>query len=278
MSTHLAMLKCGTLCDRWIMYKLLIVDDEPIIRRGIKSLTKLQEMGISQIFEAQTGVEALENVEKNLPDIVIMDINMPDMDGLSASAMIKETYPEIFIIILTGYDYFEYAQMAIRAKVDDYILKPVSKIDIESLLFKITGILGERNKNRKIEEISKEANEEYHSIAGEEIKDLNAMISEYMKEHIFDAGLSLSKMANDLACNSSYLSVLIKQIYGISFQDYINKKRMERAKLLLLSTSMKNYEIARQVGIEDVNYFVTKFKKMWGLTPKQYREGRTGES
>lgn len=261
------------------MYKLLIVDDEPIIRRGIKSLTELQEMGISQIFEAQTGAEAIESVEQNQPDIVMMDINMPDMDGLSASTTIKERYPEIFLIILTGYDYFEYAQAAIRAKVDDYILKPVSKSDIESLLLKIIGILDERNKHKKLERISKEVDGNYdYAHPNSEIKDLSTMIGEYMKEHLFDCELSLNRMASDLACNSSYLSVLIKQIYGISFQDYINKKRMERAKLLLLSTAMRNYEIARQIGIEDVNYFVTKFKKMWGLTPKQYREGKKGEN
>ena len=115
------------------MYKLLIVDDEPLIRRGIKKLTNLHEMGISEIFEAENGEQAIEIVEAEKPHIVIMDINMPNMDGLTASSIMKEKHPEIFIVILTGYDYFEYAQTAIRAKVDDYILKPISKSDIESV-------------------------------------------------------------------------------------------------------------------------------------------------
>lgn len=264
------------------MYKLLLVDDEPIIRRGIKSLANLHDIGISEVFEAQNGLEAIETTKLKKPDIIIMDINMPDMDGLSASAMIKQEFPEVFIIILTGYDYFEYAQNAIRAKVDDYILKPVSKTDIEHILVKIIKLLNQRKSEREIQKLSheihfmqplaKDDGEEKNAHDSNQ-QDLSNSIQTYLLEHIFDPELSLNKMATDIACNSSYLSVLIKQNYGLSFQDYVNKKRMEKAKLLLLSTNMKNYEIAEQIGIEDVNYFITKFKKTWGITPKQYRQG-----
>ena len=196
-----------------------------------------------------------------------MDINMPQMDGLTASEKIKEKHPEIFVVILTGYDYFEYAQAAIRAKVDDYILKPVSKSDIEMTLKRIVGLLGERGKEEETLRLLRMQQEEK-----EEIPQQNLLISEYLKQKIFSSDLSLSSMAADIGFNSSYLSGLIKQLYGVPFQDYVHRKRMEKAKLLLLSTSMKNYEVAEAVGIEDVNYFVTKFKKTFGRTPKQYRQ------
>lgn len=254
------------------MYKLLIVDDEPLIRRGIKSLANLSDIGIGEIIEAQSGEEAIEMVEAHKPDLIIMDINMPQMDGLTASATIKERYPEIFIIILTGYDYFEYAQTAIRAKVDDYILKPISKTDIEIVLTKIVKLLNERNKQNEFEKLS--VSEELIIEEGaNNMTDLVTTITEYMKQNMYSPDHSLSKMASDIGFNSSYLSGIVKQIYGVPFQDYVNKKRMERAKLLLLSTPMKNYEVAESIGIEDVNYFVTKFKKAWGITPKQYRQG-----
>ncbi len=249
------------------MYRLLIVDDEPLIRRGIRSLANLSNVGISEILEAQSGEEALAAVKEHMPHIVLMDINMPEMDGLTAAARIKEQSPDIFVIILTGYDYFEYAQTAIRAKVDDYILKPISKADIEIVLSKIAALLNERQKQRECQKITAQTEEEY------DFSDLTAIVTEYMKQNIFLPELSLVKMANDIGFNSSYLSVVIKQIFGVPFQDYVNKKRMEKAKLLLLSTPMKNYEIAEQIGIEDVNYFITKFKKAWGVTPKQYRQG-----
>lgn len=251
------------------MYKLLIVDDEPLIRRGIKSLADLSKIGISEIIEAESGEEALQMMADHQPHLILMDINMPQMDGLTASANIKEKYPDVFIIILTGYDYFEYAQTAIRAKVDDYLLKPISRSGIELALTKSVHQLNERNKNleyQKLKDVVIQQEEEDQT----ELKDI---ISEYMKNNIYMPDLSLMKMAGDIGFNSSYLSGLIKQIYGIPFQDYVNKKRMEKAKLLLLSTPMKNYEVAESIGITDVNYFVTKFKKTWGVTPKQYRQG-----
>lgn len=250
------------------MYRLLIVDDEPLIRRGIRSLAALSRIGITEVAEAQNGEEAVEKAGSFLPHIVLMDINMPQMDGLTASEKIKEKHPEIFVVILTGYDYFEYAQAAIRAKVDDYILKPVSKSDIEMTLKRIVGLLGERAKEAEKLRLLRMQQEE----SEEEIPEQNLLISEYLKQKIFSSDLSLSAMAADIGFNSSYLSGLIKQLYGVPFQDYVHRKRMEKAKLLLLSTSMKNYEVAEAVGIEDVNYFVTKFKKTFGRTPKQYRQ------
>ncbi|RRD94334.1 response regulator [Clostridiales bacterium COT073_COT-073] len=254
------------------MYKLLIVDDEPLIRRGIRSLVNLESIGISEIMEAESGEEAVALVMEHQPQMVLMDINMPDMDGLTAAAIIKERFPRVFVIILTGYDYFEYAQTAIRARVDDYILKPVSRADIEMVLVKSINFLNEHNKQEEIQKVLDSS--ESRSIDGEaEQADLTMAVTEYLKENIFEMDLSLAKMAKDIGFNSSYLSTMVKQIYGVPFQDYINRKRMEKAKLLLLSTTMKNYEIAEQIGIEDVNYFITKFKKTWGITPKQYRQG-----
>lgn len=252
------------------MYKLLIVDDEPLIRRGIKTLANLSVIGISEIFEAESGEEAIEISERVHPHIIVMDINMPNMDGLTASARIKEKLPDTFIIILTGYDYFEYAQTAIRAKVDDYILKPISKSDIEAVLTKITHQLQEKNRRDEYLELNHQSSLED---VPEVVSEIEGTIRSYMNEHLFSSELSLSKMSSDIGFNSNYLSGVFKQIYGVPFQDYVNRKRMEKAKLLLLSTSMRNYEVAEEIGIEDVNYFVTKFKKLWGVTPKQFRQG-----
>ena len=254
------------------MYKLLIVDDEPLIRRGVKTLANLSAIGISEIIEAENGEKAIEIAETEKPNIVIIDINMPNMDGLTASSIIKEKNPDIFVVILTGYDYFEYAQTAIRAKVDDYILKPISKLDIESVLKKIVNTISEKNKKNEYHELS--GNDDFIDENGlEDTSDMEIIIRNYMNENLFSSELSLTKMANEIGFNSNYLSGLFKRMYGIPFQDYVNRKRMEKAKLLLLSTSMKNYQVAEEIGMEDVNYFIIKFKKLWGITPKQYRQG-----
>lgn len=116
------------------MYNLLIVDDEPIIRRGIKSLAILSEIGINKIFEAGNAEKCLEIIDKEQIDIIMLDINMPNTDGLTLAKMLKEKNQNFAIIMVTGYDYFEYMQTAIRLGVDDYLLKPVNKTDIELLL------------------------------------------------------------------------------------------------------------------------------------------------
>ena len=250
------------------MYSLLIVDDEPIIRRGIKSLAILSEIGISEIFEAGNAEKCLEIIDKEQIDIIMLDINMPNTDGLTLAKMLKEKNKNFAIIMVTGYDYFEYMQTAIRLGVDDYLLKPVNKTDIELVLRRMIDKIEKiRLENRLLK-----LNVTSKNITAGENSSFKA-VREYMEEHLFDSDLSLGYMAENLGFNSSYLSGIIKQIYGIPFQEYVTLKRMEQAKILCLSTDMKNYEIAEEIGYEDVNYFTNRFKKTFGITPKQFRQG-----
>ena len=251
------------------MYKLLIADDESLIRKGIKRFIDLEELNISKIYEAENGKEAIDLVKENKLDIVLMDINMPILNGLEAAKEIKLFNSEIFVVILTGYDYFEYAQKAIRVSVDDYILKPVSRKDIEYILKSAIDKIVEKKK-RKVLKNSENSSEI-------ELNDNFKLVKDYIGKNIFEYDLSLNKMAEDIGYSSTYLSVLFKQIYNMPFQDYVNKIRMEQAKMLLLSTSLRNQEIAENIGIEDVNYFITKFKKMYHITPKQFRQGEVDE-
>lgn len=250
------------------MYNLLIVDDEPIIRRGIKSLAILSEIGINKIFEAGNAETCLEIIDKEQIDIIMLDINMPNTDGLTLAKMLKEKNQNFAIIMVTGYDYFEYMQTAIRLGVDDYLLKPVNKTDIELVLKRMID---------KIEKIRLENRLSELNVTSESItigdNSSFKVVREYMNEHLFDSDLSLGYMAENLGFNSSYLSGIIKQIYGIPFQEYVALKRMEQAKILCLSTDMKNYEIAEEIGYEDVNYFTNRFKKTFGITPKQFKQG-----
>ena len=250
------------------MYNLLIVDDEPVIRRGIKSLAILSEIGINKIFEAGNAEICLEITDKEQIDIIMLDINMPNTDGLTLAKMLKEKNKNFAIIMVTGYDYFEYMQTAIRLGVNDYLLKPVNKTDIELVLKRMIDKIEKiRLENRLLE-----LNVTSESIPSGDNSSFKT-VREYMNEHLFDSDLSLGYMAENLGFNSSYLSGIIKQIYGIPFQEYVALKRLEQAKILCLSTDMKNYEIAEEIGYEDVNYFTNRFKKTFGITPKQFKQG-----
>ena len=245
------------------MYKLMIADDEPLIRRGIKQLIDLSSLQIGEIHEASTGEEALKVFEEFKPEIVLMDINMPKIDGLSVAKKIKSINPDTKIAIITGYNYFDYAQTAIKIGVEDYILKPVTKSEIEALLVKVVSKLNEEKRQRELLAL---ASEEDSSSGTQHFEKL-------ILEQLSNPNLALGELAKQLGFSTNYLSLLIKKELGMSFQEYVTQQRIQRAKRLLLSTDMKIYEVALAVGIEDMNYFSYRFKSIVGVSPKSYRSG-----
>lgn len=259
------------------MYKLLIVDDEPIIRQGIKQLINFQEQSISEVYEAEDGALALDLVSKKRPDIVLADINMPNMDGLSLAREIKAVNPEIRVAIITGYDYFDYAVSALKAGVDDYLLKPVSRNDILELLSKLVNDLKEKEDQRRALE-SLEKLKQLEKSGHEGTTHYRDPILKVMNESLSDPSFSLCRLAEEINLSSGYLSTVFKQIFGIPFQEYLTTLRLERSKILLLVTSYKIYEIAEKVGFEDPNYFSTCFKKRCGISPNSYRDTMGGDT
>ncbi|WP_328803559.1 response regulator transcription factor [Paenibacillus silvestris] len=119
-------------------WKVLIADDESIIREGILSSLNWQQLGLEVVAEAEDGEEALELACQHRVHILLVDLNMPIMNGMSLIKHIREELPNCKIIIITGHDEFAYAQAAIRMNVDDYILKPVNPVQLADVLTKIT--------------------------------------------------------------------------------------------------------------------------------------------
>ncbi|WP_169082479.1 response regulator [Paenibacillus sp. PL91] len=117
------------------MYKVIVVDDEPRVRRGLQSLIPQLEPDWTVAGSASNGIEAIELVRKEMPDLVITDIRMPLMNGLDLLSALKE-YP-VHVVILSGYGYFEYAQTAVKFGAFDYLLKPVKPAEIKSVLLRV---------------------------------------------------------------------------------------------------------------------------------------------
>ncbi|MGL4738749.1 MAG: response regulator [Cellulosilyticaceae bacterium] len=115
-------------------YKILLVDDEEEIRRGIIRRIKWQELGFEVVGEAENGVEALDQIERYTPDVVVTDIKMPFMDGIRLAENIHDRYPTTKVIILSGFDDFEYAREALKLGVMRYILKPINSYEMHELL------------------------------------------------------------------------------------------------------------------------------------------------
>ncbi len=118
--------------------KVFLVDDEIVIREGIRESFPWAETDYTLIGEAPDGEMALPMIRDTNPDIVITDIRMPFMDGLSLCTVLKEQMPWIGIIILSGYDEFEYARQCIKLGVREYLLKPINAKDLRQSLDKVS--------------------------------------------------------------------------------------------------------------------------------------------
>lgn len=241
------------------MYSLLIVEDESLVRRGLTSLIDYKQLGISDVQEAENGKQAWEIIQQHQPDILLTDINMPQMDGITLAQQVKLHYPHTHIVFLTGYDYVDYLLSALKLGADDYLLKPISKKEIEAFFVTVVGKLEKERKENQIHQVD---------IVSEETE-----IEKLIHSQLDNPELSLIKVAEQLGFTPNYVSVLIKKKLGMTFQDYVITQRMNKAKVLLLSTSMKIYEVALAVGMEDVNYFSVRFKQIVGVTPKQFQKG-----
>ncbi len=246
------------------MYKLLIVDDEPLIRKGILTLVDFEKLGIAEAYEASNGSEGLKLFLQHTPQLILLDINLPVMNGLELAKAIKAHDSQAKIAMITGYDYVDYAISALKIGVDDYILKPVSKQDVTDIIAKL---IQRYESERTIHEVQNVVNTLVDASSEDTLKHrLQAIIEQALP----NPELSLTFVANELGYAPNYLSSLFKNEIGITFQDYVLTHRLEKAKLLLLTTTLKNYEIATRVGFDDVNYFNTRFKLKYGVSPKQY--------
>lgn len=235
--------------------QVVLVDDEIMIREGFKRLFDWSAHDCEVVGEATDGMEALAQIDHLQPDIVIMDINIPIINGLKVIQTSKMRYPDMAFIIVSGYDDFSYCREALRMRITDYILKPVNYEEFGSCIDRLKIALYEK---RKIEE--QDAQEE-RTITG---------IIRYLQEHL-DKEISLNILADEFHLSSQYISQLFKSEIGVNFLAYLTSIRMERAKKLLLATSLSIGEISEKCGYADYRVFTKAFKKEEGSTPSQYR-------
>lgn len=163
------------------MYKILVVDDEIIVREGIRDIIPWNENGFELIGAVENGVEAIKIIDTQIPDIVLTDICMPFMDGLELANYISEKYPNIKVLILTGYDNFEYAQQAVKLRAYDFLLKPITAKQLIMILKKIKNELDEElRKKKELKKIKNKLNESFPVLKE---RFLNKLISGYLDQN-----------------------------------------------------------------------------------------------
>lgn len=238
---------------------LIIIDDEPIIRRGLARMVTHVEHHFADVLQAETAHEALALIDKqDRITAVFADINLPDMNGLDLVAAIKKRCPETLIVMISGYDDFSYARQAIHLGVFDYLLKPVAQSDMKALVDRLTYELvntsGKTKKKYSTNELCNRA-------------------ADYLVHHHAKKDLSLSMVATALFVDPSYLSKQMKQHLGKSFNDYLVTLRIAKAKELLQQEFHYSVqEIGEKIGYPNQHYFSRVFKQHTGLSPSQYRQ------
>ena len=237
--------------------RILIVDDEKVIREGIVKAIDWSSYNI-EVSKARNGEEALEVMKIHQVDIIITDVRMPIMGGLELCKKLREMGSAVHIIILSGYDDFEYARTAIQYRVDAYLLKPVG-------IKKLT------------EEVLKIKENMVHD--AQDFSDYDYYVSETMKYihgHVHEQ-LKAVDLADRVKISSDYLSKLFKKDTGKSLSEWILDYRIEMSQRIIKEMPyLKVYELAYKVGFSDYKYFSKIFRNKIGCSVKAYI--KSGES
>lgn len=253
------------------MYKILIAEDEDIIRKGLVYSIPWAQMDCSVIDEVRNGVEGIEKIREHQPDILIVDVNMPVMDGLEMIQRTCEKYDYI-AIILSGYSNFEYAQQAIRYGAMGYLLKPLK---IEELKNAILRAQKECEVRRSFvnKQLSKEEWKHFSLLKEERENAGSDEVARQMLDYIaahYHEKIILQDVVKKLNYSETLLNKRFKEAAGITFIEYLNRYRIQKALLLLQSGDGTIQEVAWKCGIGDYKYFGTVFKKYIGCSPKEY--------
>lgn len=245
------------------MYRVVLVDDERLIIRGLSTVVPWAKLGCEVAGAAHDGAAGLALIRELRPDIVMTDIRMPNMDGLTMLAAIRSEFPEIQMSVLTAYRDFEYARRAITLGVCRYLLKPSDleelKEAVKQMVSRLDAMPGLREGNEGDESVKEAGN---HLV--------KAALA-YMKEHCTEQHLSLGEVADHVYVSQWHLSKLLNRETGQGFFDLLGSMRIARAKKLLADPALRIHEIAETAGFSDVAHFSRSFKKLTGLTPGEYR-------
>ena len=231
---------------------LLIADDENLELKVLEKTVKKHFVDELEIFVAGNGRKASQICDEVKPDIALLDIEMPGMNGIELAKYIKEKYAYCIIIFITAYDRFDYAIEAMHIKAFDYLLKPWKEERLCELI------------NTAIENVR--SMQKTDSIVHSQ-KDI---IKDYIDRN-YKKDISAKDVAGILGYSDVYFSKVFKQLFDDNFINYLTKIRIDRAKVLLKDVSFNIKEVGKSVGYADSNYFTKVFKRSIGISPSEYR-------
>ncbi len=244
------------------MYRALIVEDEDLMREYLeKTLSTI----CTEWYAADTAVdgqEAIEKIEESHFDGIITDIRMPVMDGLAMSKAIREKHPQMPILIVSGYNEFDYARKAVRLNIFDYLLKPIDEQELAAALSAMAIQAGKKQQSELIEEENEYVNENTDGLAQRALS--------YIQQHFSDP-ISLTSVAEEIGVSPAYLSTVFHREIGTSYSRTLLKFRMEEAARQLRQTNQKVQQIAQNVGFFSAKHFTHVFREYYHCSPMEFR-------
>lgn len=242
----------------------MIIEDEVIIRKGLIASIDWLAYECEVVGEAKNGKEGLELIANVKPDIIVLDINMPIMNGLE---MIELLPHQIYsFIIVSGHSEFDYAKKAIRLNVSDYLVKPLDHKQFEKALFQAIEDLEMRRFF-----LSKESQEDHEFM----ILDFNlqvdsvslTLVLNYIRDN-YSRKISMDDLVVVADKSATSINTRFQKHLGMTFNEYLTRYRIQQAIDNIQTLKYHMYEISELVGFNDYKYFTQVFKKMVGVSPK----------
>ena len=241
--------------------RILIADDETHIHNKITKIIESNHEHYEVVNTVKNGLEALAYVKKNPIDLIITDIKMPEMSGIEFISEIRDQYPLIKVIFITGYEEFEYAKKAIRLNASDFLLKPIKASELNRIL------------NELIIEFDKEKEIDFGiGLSNQTSIENNVnLIKKYLQENYLQ-NISINEIAKMLGFSQAYLTNIYMKIEKTTPSKYQLDLRMNAAKKYLKDPSLNIAEIAELLNYSDQFAFSKAFKKHEQVSPMQYRK------
>lgn len=250
-----------------MLEKILIVEDDPRTRRTIEKFCRevrvVKEAEFCQAGNGQEAWEILEDsIEKKQPfDLMFLDMEMPGMGGKELLERLLKQKIRLNIIVVSGYDGFQYTRKAIQYGTVDYLLKPVNRKQVHEIL----ETLDQRDEEEKARPFLRpDFVPDYHG-PGEAMESIRA----YMEKN-YEEPITLADLAERFHYSREYISREFKKQYGVGIIRFLNALRLERARILLeRGASVKR--ACEESGFSDDSYFARLFREKYGLSPKKYQ-------